>query len=123
MIAFGVGSVFSLGVLYMGLASLYAAFGPSPGGPRTSFALFGAATTVLSLWNLSIVLRAWRSAKPRLPRAAAFVGAAIVIVACIASLDSRGIDGLEFAAIVGLLAAPAVINWYVVRILSHHAAA
>jgi len=117
-IALLVGLAFSLTVLYFGLASLIASITISTGEPRLPFLVFGALDTILGLANLSLLVLAWRSPSSRVPKAAAIVGSAVVIFAYISSLDYGGVNGLEFIAIVGLLAVPAVANWYAVRFLA-----
>jgi len=117
-IALLISLLFSATVLYFGVAMLIAAITISTGEPRLPFFVFGALTTILGFANLSVLLIVWRTPSPRVQHAAGLIGASIVIVALIGSLDSGGINGLEFAAIVGLLAIPALINWFALRFLS-----
>lgn len=118
LIALLIGAAFSLVILYIGVQSLIAAFTAEPKEPRLAFLAFGLANTIFAISNAVVLFLAWRSPTSRLPLAAAWLGAAVVVTGVVGSLDSGGVDGLEVAGILGIMVFPAALNWAAVRALT-----
>jgi len=104
-----VSGVVTLGFASLGLAT--AAFGDS-GFVR----VFGIVVGAYAIAVTMLLLKAWRSPSPRLPRWAAVVVAGFVVLWVGGSFDRGILSGLEIVMLL-LVGLAAALNWFAVRLI------